>query len=133
MVSIFYLANNPLSCLALKNVQHVQQRVNLNLDVDGSGPLEPFPVTCEFYCKWMSINPIYNVRFWQVKQKVKVRFFIFLHILFNFILLDQSYKLKLLNHQSTYVIFITMHYPPFLFYGLKYVFMLLKVCNFINV
>jgi len=70
MVSIFYLANNPLSCLALKNVQHVQQRVNLNLDVDGSGPLEPFPVTCEFYCKW------------QLKQKVEVRFLNFLVLYF---------------------------------------------------
>ncbi|XP_016966084.1 neurexin-4 isoform X2 [Drosophila biarmipes] len=47
--AVCHTSNNPLSCLALKNVQHVQQRVNLNLDVDGSGPLEPFPVTCEFY------------------------------------------------------------------------------------
>uniref|UniRef100_A0A1A9W560 Neurexin-4 n=1 Tax=Glossina brevipalpis TaxID=37001 RepID=A0A1A9W560_9MUSC len=42
-------ANNPLSCQAYKNVQHVQQRVNINIDVDGSGPLAPFPVVCEFY------------------------------------------------------------------------------------
>ncbi|XP_062129013.1 neurexin-4 isoform X1 [Drosophila sulfurigaster albostrigata] len=47
--AVCHTSNNPLSCQALKNVQHVQQRVNLNIDVDGSGPLEPFPVTCEFY------------------------------------------------------------------------------------
>jgi len=47
--------------------------------------------------------------------------------------MDQSYKVKLLNHQSNDVIFTTMYYPTFLFYGLKYVFMLLIVCNIVNV
>lgn len=40
---------NPLSCQAYKNVQSVNQRATINIDVDGSGPLRPFPVTCEFY------------------------------------------------------------------------------------
>lgn len=40
---------NPLSCQAYKNVQAVNQRADVNIDVDGSGPLSPFPVTCEFY------------------------------------------------------------------------------------
>lgn len=44
-------ALNPLSCQAYKNVQSVQQKANILIDVDGSGPLNPFPVTCEFYCK----------------------------------------------------------------------------------
>lgn len=44
---------NPLSCQAFKNVQSVQQRANINIDVDGSGPLDPFPVTCEFYCEFL--------------------------------------------------------------------------------
>lgn len=56
LIRFFLIANNPLSCQALKNVQHVQQRVNLNIDVDGSGPLEPFPVTCEFYCECMCVR-----------------------------------------------------------------------------
>lgn len=53
---IFVIANNPLSCQAYKNVQNVQQRVNINVDVDGSGPLAPFPVMCEFYCKFSGVN-----------------------------------------------------------------------------
>lgn len=48
----FISALNPLSCQAFKNVQAVQQRASVNIDVDGSGPLKPFPVTCEFYCKY---------------------------------------------------------------------------------
>lgn len=40
---------NSLSCLAYKNVQAVGQRAEIKIDVDGSGPLAPFPVTCEFY------------------------------------------------------------------------------------
>ncbi|XP_075164291.1 neurexin-4 isoform X1 [Haematobia irritans] len=47
--AVCHTSNNPLSCQALKNVQHVQSRVTTKIDVDGSGPLEPFPVTCEFY------------------------------------------------------------------------------------
>lgn len=27
----------------------VNQRAEIKIDVDGSGPLEPFPVTCEFF------------------------------------------------------------------------------------
>lgn len=44
----FLAALNPLSCQAYKNVQNVNQRANVMIDVDGSGPLNPFPVTCEF-------------------------------------------------------------------------------------
>lgn len=40
---------HPLSCQAYKNVQSVQHRAHIHIDVDGSGPLEPFPVTCEYY------------------------------------------------------------------------------------
>lgn len=35
--------------MAFKNVQAVGQRAEIKIDVDGSGPLAPFPVTCEFY------------------------------------------------------------------------------------
>lgn len=34
---------------AYKNVRAVNQRADVTIDVDGSGPLAPFPVTCEFY------------------------------------------------------------------------------------
>lgn len=50
----FITALNPLSCQAYKNVQSVQQRASVMIDVDGSGPLNPFPVTCEFYCKYLN-------------------------------------------------------------------------------
>lgn len=46
-------AVNPLSCAAYKNVNSVGQRAELKIDVDGSGPLKPFPVTCEFLGKWL--------------------------------------------------------------------------------
>ncbi|XP_058066107.1 neurexin-4 [Anopheles bellator] len=39
---------NALSCQAFKNVHDVKQRQRIEIDVDGSGPLAPFPVTCEF-------------------------------------------------------------------------------------
>jgi hypothetical protein len=42
-------ALNPLSCTAYKNTNPVNQRAEMKIDVDGSGPLRPFAVTCEFY------------------------------------------------------------------------------------
>lgn len=47
--AVCHTSLNPLSCQAYKNVQSVQQRANIMIDVDGSGPLDPFDVTCEFY------------------------------------------------------------------------------------
>ena len=47
-----FTALNPLSCTAYKNTNAVDQREELKIDVDGSGPLRPFPVTCEFYGKF---------------------------------------------------------------------------------
>lgn len=47
--AVCHTSLNPLSCQAYKNVQSVNQRATINIDVDGSGPLKPFPVTCEFY------------------------------------------------------------------------------------
>lgn len=49
--AVCHASLNPLSCQAYKNVQSVNQRASIMIDVDGSGPLDPFPVTCEFYCK----------------------------------------------------------------------------------
>ncbi|XP_060526188.1 neurexin-4 isoform X1 [Cylas formicarius] len=40
---------NSLSCEAYRNVQHVGQKARIMIDVDGSGPLAPFQVTCQFY------------------------------------------------------------------------------------
>lgn len=45
----FFAALNPLSCEAFKNMNSVNQRAEIKIDVDGSGPLKPFPVTCEFF------------------------------------------------------------------------------------
>lgn len=49
---LLLLALNPLSCEAYKNTNPVGQRALVKIDVDGSGPLAPFPVTCEFYSKY---------------------------------------------------------------------------------
>lgn len=51
LIEFLFKANNPLSCTAYKNAQSVKSRVSINVDVDGSGPLAPFPVTCEYYSK----------------------------------------------------------------------------------
>lgn len=40
---------HPLSCRAFKNVNPVGQNSDIKIDVDGSGPLNPFPVTCQYY------------------------------------------------------------------------------------
>ncbi|KAJ8950685.1 hypothetical protein NQ318_012765 [Aromia moschata] len=47
--AVCHTSINSLSCVAYKNVQAVGQRAEIQIDVDGSGPLAPFPVTCEFY------------------------------------------------------------------------------------
>lgn len=47
--AVCHTSINSLSCEAYKNVQAVGQRAEIKIDVDGSGPLAPFPVTCEFY------------------------------------------------------------------------------------
>ncbi|KAG5881355.1 hypothetical protein JTB14_037097 [Gonioctena quinquepunctata] len=47
--AVCHTSINPLSCLAYKNVQSVGQRAEITIDVDGSGHLAPFPVTCDFY------------------------------------------------------------------------------------
>ncbi|XP_063906965.1 neurexin-4 isoform X1 [Zophobas morio] len=47
--AVCHTSINPLSCQAYKNVQAVNHKAEVKIDVDGSGPLAPFPVTCEFY------------------------------------------------------------------------------------
>ncbi|XP_034948023.1 neurexin-4 isoform X2 [Chelonus insularis] len=47
--AICHLSLHPLSCEAYKNMNAVNQQADIKIDVDGSGPLDPFPVTCEFY------------------------------------------------------------------------------------
>ncbi|XP_075231156.1 neurexin-4 [Lycorma delicatula] len=47
--AVCHTSLHSLSCLAYKNVNSVGQRAEVKIDVDGSGPLKPFPVTCEFY------------------------------------------------------------------------------------
>lgn len=46
--AVCHTSLNPLSCTAHKNVHHGSSKVNIKIDVDGSGPLDPFPVTCEY-------------------------------------------------------------------------------------
>ncbi|XP_072742598.1 neurexin-4 isoform X2 [Anoplolepis gracilipes] len=47
--AVCHTSLNPLSCEAYKNMNAVNQRADIKVDVDGSGPLKPFPVTCEFF------------------------------------------------------------------------------------
>ncbi|KAG7307721.1 hypothetical protein JYU34_006292, partial [Plutella xylostella] len=47
--AVCHTSVHPLSCLAYKNVQAVSRSADIHIDVDGSGPLPAFPVTCEFY------------------------------------------------------------------------------------
>ncbi|CAK9823551.1 Nrx-IV [Anthophora retusa] len=47
--AVCHTSLNPLSCEAYKNINSVNQRADIKIDVDGSGPLKPFPVVCEFY------------------------------------------------------------------------------------
>lgn len=47
--AVCHTSINALSCEAHKKMQAVNQRADIKIDVDGSGPLAPFPVTCEFY------------------------------------------------------------------------------------
>ncbi|XP_015438051.1 PREDICTED: neurexin-4 isoform X2 [Dufourea novaeangliae] len=47
--AVCHTSLNPLSCEAYKNINSVNQRADVKIDVDGSGPLKPFPVVCEFY------------------------------------------------------------------------------------
>ncbi|KAL0832456.1 hypothetical protein ABMA28_000688 [Loxostege sticticalis] len=46
--AVCHTSVHPLSCQAYKNVMSVSRSVELHIDVDGSGPLPAFPVTCEF-------------------------------------------------------------------------------------
>ncbi|XP_012235285.2 neurexin-4 isoform X1 [Linepithema humile] len=47
--AVCHTSLNPLSCEAYKNMNPVNQKAEITVDVDGSGPLKPFPVTCEFF------------------------------------------------------------------------------------
>ena len=58
-----FLALNPLSCTAYKNTNAVGQSQKLTIDVDGSGPLAPFPVTCEYYSK-CQLDCLPNLSVW---------------------------------------------------------------------
>ena len=46
--SVCHISKNPLSCEAYKIEFPKSKKAEITLDVDGSGPLEPFPVTCIF-------------------------------------------------------------------------------------
>ncbi|EFN81641.1 Neurexin-4 [Harpegnathos saltator] len=46
--AVCHTSLNPLSCEAYKNINAVNRRQDIKIDVDGSGPLKPFPVVCKF-------------------------------------------------------------------------------------
>ncbi|XP_052755482.1 neurexin-4 isoform X2 [Galleria mellonella] len=47
--AVCHTSMHPLSCQAYKNVAAVSRAADILIDVDGSGPLAAFPVTCQFY------------------------------------------------------------------------------------
>ncbi|KAI5723877.1 hypothetical protein M8J76_012129 [Diaphorina citri] len=58
--AVCHTSLNPLSCEAYRNVNSVGTHSNIHIDVDGSGPLKPFPVTCEFYADGRSITILHH-------------------------------------------------------------------------
>uniref|UniRef100_A0A8D8V989 Neurexin-4 n=2 Tax=Cacopsylla melanoneura TaxID=428564 RepID=A0A8D8V989_9HEMI len=58
--AVCHTSLNPLSCEAFRNVNPVGTHSNIHIDVDGSGPLKPFPVTCEFYADGRSITVLHH-------------------------------------------------------------------------
>lgn len=58
--AVCHTSLNPLSCEAFRNVNPVGTHQNIKIDVDGSGPLKPFPVTCEFYADGRSITVLHH-------------------------------------------------------------------------
>ncbi|XP_004931219.1 neurexin-4 isoform X1 [Bombyx mandarina] len=47
--AVCHTSVHPLSCQAYHSVSAARRSASVHIDVDGSGPLPPFPVTCEFY------------------------------------------------------------------------------------
>lgn len=47
--AVCHTSLNPLSCEDFRKVPTDNQKAEIKIDVDGSGPLRPFPVTCEFF------------------------------------------------------------------------------------
>ncbi|XP_059490529.1 neurexin-4 isoform X2 [Neocloeon triangulifer] len=47
--AVCHTSLHSLSCAAFKEKNSVDQNSRISIDVDGSGPLDPFPVTCEFF------------------------------------------------------------------------------------
>ncbi|XP_051175571.1 neurexin-4 isoform X1 [Leptopilina boulardi] len=58
--AVCHTSMNPLSCEAYKNTNSVNQRADIKIDVDGSGPLRPFPVTCEFYADGRTVTVLHH-------------------------------------------------------------------------
>lgn len=48
---VFFSALHPTSCEAYRNAHPGNQRTQVVIDPDGSGPLAPFPVTCQYYAR----------------------------------------------------------------------------------
>ncbi|XP_068245600.1 neurexin-4 isoform X1 [Palaemon carinicauda] len=47
--AVCHTSLNPISCAAYGKQNPGSKRAEVYIDIDGSGPLSPFPVTCEFY------------------------------------------------------------------------------------
>ncbi|XP_054280158.1 neurexin-4 [Macrosteles quadrilineatus] len=58
--AVCHTSLNPLSCEAYKNAAAVGQRAHVKIDVDGSGPLKPFPVTCEYYADGRIVTMLHH-------------------------------------------------------------------------
>lgn len=55
-----FLALYLLSCEAYKEVNNVGQRVDIKIDIDGSGPLDPFPVTCQYHSDGRVVTEVHH-------------------------------------------------------------------------
>ncbi|GFU06145.1 neurexin-4 [Trichonephila clavipes] len=58
--AVCHIAVNPLSCEAYKLSFPKTRRVDINIDIDGSGPLNHFPVTCEYPFEGSAITILHH-------------------------------------------------------------------------
>ncbi|KAL1140158.1 hypothetical protein AAG570_000090, partial [Ranatra chinensis] len=58
--AVCHTSIHSLSCEAFKNTNPVGERAEIEIDVDGSGPLAPFPVTCEYYSDGRVITVVHH-------------------------------------------------------------------------
>ncbi|KAK7575553.1 hypothetical protein V9T40_011839 [Parthenolecanium corni] len=58
--SVCHKSKLPRSCESYKLLNDFSQTENIDIDIDGSGPLEPFPVTCQFHADGKIVTELHH-------------------------------------------------------------------------